>query len=221
MKISEYNSQTNFGWSYKTHQKITEMLVEKSPKLRDYKALLSKSVIMPDFDERGFEGNNHFYYPPMLFRPRESFLDFFGNNNALAQYTKHVVNFSDFVNWDREEAISHAGRALHFLQDVTQPQHVERGTVLKKWRDFDTHKNFEAYALKNEDRFINNAEKASVDLNNSQDFFDLFYKAISLTESIQVPNKSNSKLWGDIAQEGLSNAIAVTKAFLKNISDKL
>lgn len=60
MKINSVDNNTNFGWRYKTHEKITAMVVDEFPDLKKYKSVLTKMVVMPDFDERGFKGNNHF-----------------------------------------------------------------------------------------------------------------------------------------------------------------
>ena len=66
MKINSVDNNTNFGWRYKTHEKITAMVVDEFPDLKKYKSVLTKMVVMPDFDERGFKGNNHFYYTILL-----------------------------------------------------------------------------------------------------------------------------------------------------------
>lgn len=220
MKINSVNKDVNFGWSYQTHQRITEMLVDQLPKLKEYKPLFSKMVAMPDFDERGFKGNNHFYYTPKLFRPRESFLDFLGQNNAYVRYLKHIYEFKELLSIDREKAISHAARALHFLQDVTQPHHTERGTVLEKWRDLSVHKRFEKFELDSDDIYVKNAENSKLE-HNSAGFYDIFNTAVSKSMSIPAAKSTNHNLWKEIAQDGISNAVAVSRAFLKNISDAI
>ncbi len=218
MKTNKINNNTNFGWRYYTHKKITGKLVDEFPKLKESKDLIVKMVARPDFDERGFQGNNHFYYPPQLFRPRESFFDFFGRNNALASYTGHLFKFKKNLELDEKKALSEAGRALHFLQDITQPNHVERGNILEKWRDLSMHKRFENYVYANEDQFIANAQPPELEVPKG-DFLDLFEEAVFLSECTPKPKTTNNNVWHAIAQDGISNAIAVTRAFLQNVSD--
>jgi len=194
------------------------MYVDRFPKLFNYKKQLTEAVVNPDFDERGLGGNNHFYFSPQLFRPRESFLDFFGKNNASASYEKHIFLFDKYVNRDNEKAMDHAGRALHFLQDVTQPHHIERGTILKKWRDLNMHKEFEE--LSRSDIFINDSKSVELDV-NLNDFHDLFDEAVSVTEALPPANLKNRDKWFEIAHVGLTNMKAVTQEFLRNVSDSL
>lgn len=217
MKINSVDDNTNFGWRYKTHEKITAMLVDEFPDLQKYKSVLTKMVVMPDFDERGFKGNNHFYYTPQLFKPRESFMDFTGNNNAAARYAQHVYSFEEFAVTNPQKALSEAGRALHFLQDVTQPHHIERGTIFDKWRDLKVHKEFENFVLQQDDVFIKQAKDVHLDV-TPRDNSDLFEEAVFLTEQISPAKNHNRNDWANIAQESLSNTIAVTREFLANVS---
>lgn len=218
MKINSRDNNTNFGWRWPTHEKVTSIYVDRFPKLSKYKKQLTEFVVKPDFDERGFKGNNHFYYPPQLFRPRESFLDFFGMNNAAARYEHHIFYFDKFVNRDNDKAMEHAGRALHFLQDVTQPHHIERGTVFKKWKDLSMHREFEE--LSYSDIFVNNSKSVKLDV-TPNDFQDLFEDAVAVTETIKPANLKNRDKWHEIAQDGITNMKAVTVEFLKNVSDSL
>ena len=50
MKINSVDNNTNFGWRYKTHEKITAMVVDEFPDLKKYKSVLTKMFVMPDFD---------------------------------------------------------------------------------------------------------------------------------------------------------------------------
>lgn len=218
MKINAPDNNTNFGWRWPTHQIVTSIYTDKFPKLVKYKNQLAEFVVKPDFDELGFKGNNHFYYPPELFRPRESFLDFSGQNNSAARYEKHIFLFDKYVNRDNDKAMEHAGRALHFLQDVTQPQHIERGNFLKKWRDMNVHKEFEELASL--DVFINNPKVVELDVTQN-DFHDLFDEAVAITENIQPANSKNREKWFEIAQDGIANMKTVTLEFLRNVSDSL
>lgn len=220
MKINSVDNKTNFGWRYPTHKHVTALVVDSNPKLKQYSNILTDFVVRPDFDERGFKGNNHFYYPPQLFRPRESFMDITGKNNALARYEAHLFYFENFVNKDNKTAMEHAGRALHFLQDVTQPHHIQRGTVFQKWRDLDTHLSFEEYENRYHDFFLKHGQKVELDV-EPNNFVDLFDESVTLSETVTPATAKNKELWGNIAMEGISNMVAVTKEFCRNISDAL
>ncbi len=227
MKVNSVDNKTSFGWRFKTHEKITGIILEDFPKLEKYKNTITKFVTRPDFDERGFKGNNHFYYPPRGFRHRESFFDFFACNNAAARYTIHMYEFDRFVNRDNQKAMEHAGRALHFLQDVTQPQHTERGTILKKWKDLKIHKEFENYTLDNQDKFISKALEGNAERGGWYKDYDyndkdkLFNFQVAFSTAIPPANKENKLFWDYIAQYGITNAVEATKGFLNIVSSRL
>ena len=220
MKINSVDNKTNFGWRYQTHNDVTSLIADNFPKLKKYKGILKDFSVKPDFDEKGFKGNNHFYYPPQLWRPRASFMDITGRNNALSRYEDHMYYFDTLVNKDNDKAMEHAGRALHFIQDITQPQHVQRGTIYQKWKDMGVHTDFEAFEHKYHDYFIVNAQKINLDYKND-DYTDLFDEAVYLSETASPATYKNKDLWVYIAQDGISNMIAVTKEFCKNISNAL
>lgn len=220
MKVNAYDNKTSFGWRYPTHENVTSLVVDQIPKLNKFKQTLTKFVTKPDFDERGFKDNTHFYYPTKLFRPRESFMDFTGRNNALYKFEDHMYKFDRLVNKDNDKAMEHAGRALHFLQDMTQPQHVQRGNIFQKWRELKVHTDFEEFEHKYHDNFVKNSKKVLLDVKEG-DYSDLFDEAVFLSENATPASKLNSDMWVYMAQDGISNMIAVTKEFCRNISKDL
>lgn len=217
MKVNCVDNQTSFGWKYKTHKMITAKTLDEMPKLSKYKNILVDFVQKPDFDERGFKGNNHFYFTPTLFRPRESFLDITGRNNAASKFSEHVFYFEELIDKDKKEAMEHAGRALHFLQDMTQPQHTERGTAFQKLRELSIHKEFENFTLRNQKFFINNAKPAKFDVEHDN-IIDLFDEVVFHSEQGRQVRENNRKEWIGIAQTGISNAVHATKEFCGYIS---
>ncbi len=220
MKIDSSGNNLNFGWRYGAHKEITSLAVESVSNLKKYKNILVEFAQKPDFDEKGFKGNNHFYYSPKVLRPRESFMDIIFRNNAGAKFAEHMYEFNRFVEKDKSKALEHAGRALHFLQDVTQPQHTERGTVYRKWRDLKLHKEFEEFAYQNQDAFIKNAKPSDIKL-ESDEIYELFNKSVSISENGKQVRKDNKNAWYEIAQTGISNAIQVTKIFCEYIASRL
>ncbi len=218
MKINSVNSTPNFGWKYPTHQKITAMLTDEFDNLANVKKIVAKSVIKPDFDDNGFKCNNHFYFLPEIFCSRASFLDITGQNNALARYKYHVSNFERLQVKDKNTALEHAGRALHFLQDMTQPQHIKRGSFFEKFLDLKSHQTFENMAMINDEKFIKNASNVELDF-TPDSFSDLFDETVALTEELIPIRKDNKDSWTFVAQEGISNMIAVTREFLNIVSN--
>ena len=95
---------------------------------------------------------------------------------------------------------------------MTQPHHVERGTILEKWRDLRVHKDFEGFVFRNQDKLINNAQKVNLDV-AAGDYLDLFDEAVFNSELIKPAKNINKDSWYSIAQNGISNAIAVTENF--------
>ena len=115
MKINSLN-QASFGWKDVTHKKITETALSDKTELKPYEADLAKFAQQPDFDEIGFYSNLHFYYP---LAQQKSFFDPSGKDNAYGRYAFHVDKMKEAI--DKKNtllACEHAGRALHFLQDV-------------------------------------------------------------------------------------------------------
>lgn len=51
-------------------------------------------------------------------------------NNALAKFNIHISEVEPKEPLNSFSA-EHVGRALHFLQDITQPQHTQRGNFMQ------------------------------------------------------------------------------------------
>ena len=212
MKVTKTQNDINFGFNYSTHRKIAQKLIEEEyPKLQKYAPIIKHSVINPDFDELGFHSNSHFYYPEKkLLRFRESFFDFDGMHNARAKYNEHIDKFFAASKYCRfSEMAEEAGRAKHFLDDMSVGLHVQRGNIFQKWRDREMHKRFEDYIYDNEDTFIANSKKSPVefitdDLKNSE-----------------FPNNHNQQRWQVIAQNSVNAAMDASRVFLNKVSEFL
>ena len=70
--------------------------------------------------------------------------------------------FEDCI-YDIDLAIENAGRACHFLQDVSQPQHIEETTTLGKAIDLKIHTDFEDFTEKNVNEYAQKYETESTD----------------------------------------------------------
>ena len=88
MNVIQIQTNISFGLNYNTHRKIAQRVIEKEyPQLRKYAPVIKSAVQKPDFDEKGFNFNTHFYYPDEnIFRPRQSFFDFDGVHNARVKF---------------------------------------------------------------------------------------------------------------------------------------
>lgn len=223
MKVTKTQNDINFGFNYSTHRKIAQKLIEEEyPKLQKYAPIIKHSVINPDFDELGFHSNSHFYYPEKkLLRFRESFFDFDGLHNARAKYNEHIDKFFAASKYCRfSEMAEEAGRAKHFLDDMSVGLHVQRGNIFQKWRDREMHKRFEDYIYDNEDTFIANSKKSPVEF-ITDDFDDIFMSVVDYSKNSEFPNNHNQQRWQVIAQNSVNAAMDASRVFLNKVSEFL
>ena len=103
---------------------------------------------------------------------------------------------------------------------MTQPQHTQRGTVYKKWRDLSLHKEFEEFAQQNQDTFIKNANPAIFELETDNPY-EIFDEVVFLSENGKQVRKNNKNEWYEIAQTGISNAIQATKILCEYIASRV
>lgn len=223
MKIQKVDNNTTFGLNTYTHSKIAKKLVEEEyPKLQKYIPILKYAVEKPDFDELGFHSNTHFYYPvESSLKFRESFFDFDGLHNARAKYNEHIDNFFAASKYFRfGDMMDEAGRAKHFLDDMSVGLHVQRGNIYAKWRDQKMHHDFETYIYDNQDYLINNAKKSPVNF-KTDDFDDIFMSVVDYTKKTNFPNNDNKNNWPEIAQNTINIAIDASRAFFDKILEYL
>lgn len=201
--ISKTENSPTFGWHYRMHTDILKAGVPETLKDNAVK-VLKKSVYMPDFDEAFLYSQYHFYYPNSA---RKSYLDFFGNNNAKKLYELHVENVLNNKN-----KLDEAGRAIHYLQDIAQPNHIEKGSALRKFLDKHMHHDFEMTSYSWSQELIKRS-KPKVFI--SDNFRSLFDDTVKMSLKNRIPNKHNKSIWEEIAQEGVDIAIGATKRFLE------
>lgn len=218
MKIQKLD-KTYFGWRDATHKEIVETVLKDYPNLQQYGPILEEFVQKPDFDEKGFKSNNHFYFPPKSFSVFKSFLDISGKSNAYAYYLKHVSIMQDCIEkGDIPTALEHAGRAMHFLQDVSQPHHSHRGNIIKKANERAVHSEFETFAKENQEQFLNSLTCKNQHYDN---FSDLFIKTANYSSNSKSASKENKDEWEQIAQNGINNAFSATKEFINKLNSLL
>lgn len=209
------NNNINFGWFDGTHKRLTRFALENLPNLKPYKDKLEIFSIKPDFDENRRFNNLHFFSPVQ----KRSFLDFHGKDNACAKYKEHVIKMLSAINKKEIDLfIEHAGRALHYLQDMTQPQHTQKGLLFNKILHFRLHLDFEKFVRENySDCFIGYEE---IPFRN-RSFDDLFLENMNLSTKSELPTRKDTYLWEYIARKGVNQAIASTKEFLTKVSKLL
>lgn len=205
-----------FDWFWGTHKKIMVAALKFFPHLQKYEALFNEFVVRPDFTEKGFLRNWHFYLP----EKGTSFLDFSGQGNAYARYNLHIRKMLFAIKQrNTYQAIKHAGKALHFLQDMTQPHHTQGGFVFNKVFNLFTHRGFESFVRENEDRFL---QGLAPDPFMPADFDELFKINVEFSSNITMPMKKNKKSdWERIAHAGIQQAARSTHAFLSILDNML
>ena len=221
MELKIQNKQ-NFGWFYRTHKGIVLKALDVSDldSLHGHQARLSEFSKMPDVDERG-NFNWHLYNPSS----NRSFLDPEGLDNARARYREHVGKvFYAIDEGNTDVWVEHAGRASHFLQDMTQRQHTgnaEVKPVMSLWREILTlreHRAFEGYARKHQWRYFDSYKPREV---KDTSFGDLFLRNARESFNLTLPTMKNQGQWDAIAEEGIHRAIDATRALFMRVNDLL
>ena len=148
-----------------------------------------------------------------------SFMDYNGRNNAKAAYEDQIEIMENAIeDEDDEFAIQNAARACHFLQDMTQPQHIEETSAFGKAIDLKIHNDYEDYAEKNADYFVNNLTSKDRNPRNSK---QLFADTFSATKSRGKITRENEPQWSEITQNQFNLAVQATKEFLQTVSKQM
>lgn len=204
--------KTGFGWFYGTHKRVTRLVIKDFPKLSAFREVLEECAQKPDFDELGTFSKSHFYSPTK----KKGFLDFRGRNNAFIHYKDHVSRMlAALERKDTSSSIEHAGRALHFLQDIAQPQHSQRVSVFSKLFGLNAHLKFEEFAKRKQAGcFVKYAYKSST----PGDFDEIFLKTAAASSKNEYPMKKNRYAWERIGRNAINDAIQATRGFTEKLS---
>ena len=194
--LNDIKKSPNFGWHYRMHTKI----LNKAAEISNFKA-----------------ENPHAFAILQNAVPEKrikSFLDFSGKHNAKYLYLRHLSKFfEELKNKNCITGFDEAGRALHYLQDITQPQHIESGSIIRKALDKSMHHRFEVQAFGNCDKYINNHTPYA--FVKTHDFLSLFNQTVKISRKNKIPSNKNTSDWDNIAQSGVNLAIDATKRFLE------
>lgn len=207
---SDINSPS-FGWYYPMHSKILKNAAKNTTISEKAHAILLKSVQRPDLEEFFLFGQKHFYYPNDKIK---SYLDYTGTHNARHLYKTHMRRaLKAFRNGDFEIGAEQAGRALHYLQDMTQPNHIDSGSIIKKAKEaIVPHHKFEMDTYDKQNEFYDKYTPIEIMANS---FNDLFNKTVNLSQKNQIPRRNNIENWNNITQNGVDLAISSTRKFLE------
>lgn len=214
MKVNDsVNNNVNFGWTCKTHRKITEFALEDFPKLLPAKKMFQDFVQRPDFDELGTLGNWHFYSKST----KSSFVDFNKKSNALARYNEHVKELKEAAK-DKNSPLffEHAARALHFLQDMTQPHHTNKGLLFNKIFELRTHLRFEKFVQTRQYDYFEEYVRTTP---QNSTFEQIFSNNVHSSLKNAVPFNKNSNIWNDIGQNRFNRAVDSTREFMTQLSE--
>lgn len=148
-----------------------------------------------------------------------SYMDYNGKNNAKYAYLEHLDKMDNAIeDEDIDLAIENAGRACHFLQDVSQPQHIEETTTLGKAIDLKIHTDFEDFTEKNVNEYAQKYETESTDRRH---YLQLFQDTFGQTKELGKITRKNEPEWKEMSQKQFNMAVQATKEFLQNLSIQL
>lgn len=216
IRVDKSADKTSFGWFYGTHKFVTRLALRPYSWLRMHQTMFDEFVVRPDLrlNERGLFGNRHFY----CLKTKGSFLDFNGKGNAHARYKFHVEQMLLAIeNEDAFRIIKNAAKALHFLQDVTQPHHTQEGFFFNKVRHVGIHRRFEQFVKENQKSFL--PEHIEY-VNNPREFEDIFMDNVKFSSKVGIPVESNIETdWERIGKVSLEQAVKSTREFLSKVDE--
>lgn len=223
----ERKNDVNFGWFYGTHKRVTRLVVKDFPKLALYRTALEEAAQKPDFYEAKKFSQSHFF----SISKKRSFLDFRKKSNALTNYQHHVSEMLLAIeNKDKDTCIEQAGRALHYLQDIAQPQHSQRISILSKLVGLNTHLEFEGFAKRRQEgcftKYDNHYNKTHIHRYKAnsvipESFDDIFLKTAASSSKNEYPTRKNRYAWERIGRKGINDAIVATRLFIEKLNNSL
>ena len=146
-------------------------------------------------------------------------MDFNGKNNAKAAYYDHLDKIDIAIEDENDEAtIENAARACHFLQDITQPQHIQETSAIGKAIDLKIHTDYEKFADAEAETC---AQYFTPEIRNPRSCTQLFNDNFQETKDIGKITRKNEPYWDEITQQQFNLAVQSTKEFLQNVSDQM
>lgn len=148
-----------------------------------------------------------------------SFMDFNGKNNAKSAYFDHLDKIDIGIEDEDDDAvIENAARACHFLQDITQPQHIQETSAFGKAFDLKIHTDYEKFA---DNEAETCAQYFTPEIRNPRSCTQLFNDNFQDTKDVGKITRKNEPYWDLITQQQFNLAVQSTKEFLQNVSDQM
>ena len=210
------NKLVSFGWYTTIHGNVTKSVGKKLGLSSNLLKKIAYYAQKPDFDEIFLFRQKHYFYP----NKNKSFLDITKTRNAKYAYKKHINKMKKaFSMGEQDKAINEAGRALHFLQDMSQPHHIEEGSFFQKVKTaIFPHIAFETKIHTIQNDLYNKSKPINIDAKN---FDELFKSTLQLSQKIEIPQKSNQDNWTNIGQKAINITIASTNKFFELVKNYL
>lgn len=219
------SDNTSFGWFYGTHHDAVAIPLKLYPELNQHKAIFRNFVVKPDIDELGPFLNYHFY----SLKTGKGFCDFSGDQNALGRYKRHVQIMFDTIHSQKPEVfeiIKHAAKAIHFLQDMTQPHHTLAYkffllNLYKKFAGLNVHMEFEKFIRESQDGFFKDLVIKPL-TTKPREFDEIFMDNVKFSSTLGLPVAENKESdWIRIGKAGVFQAIDSTSEFLAKLTEIL
>ena len=211
MKI-DFSTKQNFGWKPQTHAAITEYAIKSFPKLKKYKGTIVAASQLPDlalYDLNLINPQAHNYFGVQLYK--------FGTpKDAFSFYVKFFREYlSAFMNNKPDVAMTKAGEALHFLQDIANPLHTnpKYQGLLSTFR----HSRYEKLADK---KVAHISEFIPQNTEILPEFYiDNFLNTYHTSSKMPHPfKKEELKNWDNSIKNSLTLAYDATRTFLDDVS---
>lgn len=211
-KSNAYN--INFGWSAKTHKAITQAAADKINKASTHKdgkpifdaRQLTEASILPDKE-------------PHSVNAHAADITKLRSDDALASFNQYDANVRVLIKSKNKEGLSeNIGRALHYLQDMQNPMHVN-STVAPCAAEMALHKEFETHAVSIQNETIKYAKGIQVDKPvEFGEFLTVKMKEAKVMANYITRNLPTINKLLPTEQQGLINSYQVTYKYLTTLA---
>lgn len=210
MLVKNSNSKINFGWTSDTHIALTQAAASKAIGFNI--EALNRACILPD-KEPHLPGS----HSADITKPRKE--------DALSSFKKLDKKIKTLIaNNENEKLSEYIGKALHYLQDMMNPHHINYKTKLSNNESFN-HLKFEEAAVQIQHETINFAKSLPIDEDIDFDSFlnKKMFETKNMSDLILTPiSKSKIKTnMKKLQQESLVNSFQVTYEYLSKLSKLL
>lgn len=207
---------TSFGWRHSTHKLATYMSVEKYNKLLpkseafNYE-ILKYSCIQPDLERKNITKYIHGHFADIDNLSKDP-----PDAYALCSlYTTKAIKAHEIGLYSKRD--DYVGYALHFLQDMLNPMHVEFKPLKKEHPERIFHRFIEEIAEQRQDAVF--TKSASLDVVSSDHFFaDTLPKAMRKNKNLfKSLKQTDSVSVTSVIDKALENTYITTDIYFKKL----